>query len=96
MSQNQPLDRKSIRKASGSPELSRDDFPPAPAAESVDRLLNLSEVQGEYGLSIYAIYGAVQRGQLHALRRDGKGRTYYAEWEVVKLLRELCALVRAA
>ena len=32
------------------------------------------------------MYRAVHEGRLHPLQRDGKGRTYYAEWEVRQIL----------
>lgn len=60
------------------------------------RLLNLRQVQEEFGLTIYAIYKAVDEGTLHAGQVDGEGRVYYAEWEVRALARNLYSTLGAA
>lgn len=48
--------------------------------------MHLREIEQELGLSPYQVYRAVHDGRLHPLQRDGKGRTYYAEWEVRAIL----------
>lgn len=67
-----------------------------PKVPDGSRLLNLEQVREEYGLSVYAIYRAGQEGRLHALQHDGKGRKYYAEWEVRALARNLYSTLGAA
>lgn len=46
------------------------------------RLLTLSEAADVLGVNFKVIYALAELGHIHALQRDGKGRTYYAEWEV--------------
>lgn len=58
--------------------------------------MNLREAQTELGLSVYAIYGAVQRGELHAVQVGGRGRIYYPEWELRTLARNLYSTLGAA
>ena len=48
----------------------------------MSRLLNLREAERELGLSAYQIYSAVERGLLHAVQVNGRGRIYYPEWEL--------------
>lgn len=60
------------------------------------RLLNLRQVQDEFGLTMYAVYKAVDEGKLHACQVDGEGRVYYAEWEVREILRQLFGRLRTA
>jgi hypothetical protein len=59
-------------------------------------LLNVREIEREFGMTEYHVYRAVHEGRLHPLQRDGKGRTYYAEWEVRDLLRLLFGQLSAA
>lgn len=56
-----------------------------PEPETVYRLLNLRQANQEFGLSDYHIYRAVHAGLLHAVQVGGKGRIYYAEWELKTL-----------
>lgn len=58
--------------------------------------MHLREIEHEYGITPYQVYRAAHEGQLHALQRDGKGRTYYAEWEVRALARNLYSTLGAA
>lgn len=48
--------------------------------------MHLREIEQEFGLTAYHVYKAVHDGHLHPLQRDGKGRVYYAEWEVRAVL----------
>lgn len=50
--------------------------------------MNLREIENEFGLTEYHVYRAVHAGRLHPVQRDGKGRIYYAEWEVRTLTPE--------
>lgn len=59
-------------------------------------MLHLREIEQEFGLSTHHVYRAVHEGRLHPLQRDGKGRTYYAEWEVREILRFFCSTLDAA
>jgi predicted DNA-binding transcriptional regulator AlpA len=56
-----------------------------PEPDEIGRLLNLRQIEHEFGLSDYQVYRAVREGRLHALQVGGKGRVYYAEWEVRSL-----------
>jgi predicted DNA-binding transcriptional regulator AlpA len=78
--------RNSIRKAPNLQGSSRFEFPKKPAVEEMSRLLHLREIEQRFGLSEYHVYRAVHEGRLHPLQRDGRGRTYYAEWEVQALV----------
>lgn len=51
------------------------------------RLLNQRQAKEEFGLTMYAIYAAVDRGELEALQVDGKGRVYYSEKQLRTLTR---------
>jgi len=84
-----------MRKDSESPEALLKNFPPGPLKKAT-RLLNLRQVQEEFGLTLYAIYKAVDEDKLHAVQVDGKGRVYYAEWEVRAILMVLFGLGAAA
>jgi Helix-turn-helix domain len=57
--------------------------------EESSRLLTLREVCELFDLDHRVVYAAARTGRLHALQRDGKGRKYYAEWEVREVLRFL-------
>jgi hypothetical protein len=59
-------------------------------------LLNISEIEREFGLTEYHVYKATHEGRLHAVQRDGKGRIYYAEWEVRAILSQLFGSLGAA
>lgn len=67
-----------------------------PVPDESSRLLHLREIEQEFGLTHYHVYRAVHEGHLHPLQRDGKGRTYYAEWEVKALARNLYSTLGAA
>lgn len=58
--------------------------------------MNLREIEREFGLTEYHVYRAVHEGRLHPLQRDGRGRTYYAEWEVRTILIPLYGTLGAA
>lgn len=65
------------------------EYPKRPGADEISRLLNVREIELELGLSEYHVYRAVHEGRLHPVQRDGKGRVYYAEWEVREILSQL-------
>ena len=70
------------------------EFPRRP--DTFARLLTLTEARTEYGFSPRAIYTAVARGKLHAVKPNG--RTLYPEWELAELrtgLGDLSAAIAA-
>lgn len=94
--------KDSSAKVPESPGISRDKSlkRPGPTKSGhngkATRLLNLRQVQEEFGLTEYAVYKAVDEDRLHACQVDGEGRVYYAEWEVRDFLRELFGRLRTA
>ena len=81
--------RNSSTEAPKNQGTSRWEFPRKPGPQEISRLLNLREIEQEFGLTEYHVYRAVHDGHLHAVQRDGKGRIYYAEWEVRGILKFL-------
>ena len=88
--------RDSSPQASKTQETSRFEFPKKPGPDEIARLLNLREIEQEYGLSDYHVYRAVHEGRLHAVQVNGRGRIYYAEWEVRAFLSQLFEMATAA
>lgn len=64
--------------------------------DEASKLLTLREACELFDVDHRVIYALAQSGRLHALQRDGKGRKYYAEWEVRAILRFLFGALGAA
>lgn len=48
-------------------------------------MLTLREAEERFGLKHWHVYAAAKRGELHCIQREGRGRKYYPEWELVRL-----------
>ena len=73
------------------------EFPLARAhkPEESSELLTLQEVCARLEVHTSRVYVLVQEGKLHSLQRGGKGRKYYAAWEV-DTIRNLYYVARVA